>query len=110
MVDLLVTITAQIEVSEAFLIVEGLDGGLADNFDGVSEVLEAHSPAAGAKSNRGRIRHVVGDDEGQLAVSLFLTVIVARAALRGGFAVLGFALGVALDQALQGQIRAAEVL
>ena len=109
MVDLLVTITAQIEVSEAFLIVEGLDGGLADNFDGVSEVLEAHSPAAGAKSNRGRIRHVVGDDEGQLAVSLFLTVIVARAALRG-LAVLGFALGVALDQALQGQIRAAEVL
>ena len=109
MVDLLVTITAQIEVSEAFLIVEGLDGGLADNFDGVSEVLEAHSPAAGAKSNRGRIRHVVGDDEGQLAVSLFLTVIVARAALRS-LAVLGFALGVALDQALQGQIRAAEVL
>ena len=103
MVDLLVTITAQIEVPEAFLIVEGLDGGLADNFDGVSEVLEAHSPAAGAKSNRGRIRHVVGDDEGQLAVSLFLTVIVARAALRS-LAVLGFALGVALDQALQGQI------
>ena len=109
MVDLLVTITAQIEVSEAFLIVEGLDGGLADNFDGVSEVLEAHCPAAGAKSNRGGIRHVVGDDEGQLAVSLFLTVIVARAALRG-LALLGFALGVALDQALQGQIRAAEVL
>ena len=109
MVDLLVTITAQIEVSEAFLVVEGLDGGLADNLDGVSEVLKAHGPAAGAKSNRGRIRHVVGDDEGQLAVSLFLTVKVARATLRG-LALLGFTLGVALDQALQGQIRAAEVL
>ena len=109
MVDLLVTITAQIEVSEAFLVVKGLDGGLADNFDRVSEVLKAHIPAASAKSNRGRIRHIVGDDEGQLAVSLFLTVTVARAALRG-LAVLGFTLSVALDQALQGQIRAAEVL
>ena len=109
MVDLLITLTAQVEVSEAFLVVEGLDGGLADDFDRVSEVLEAHVPAASAKSNRGRIRHVVGDDEGQLAVSLFLTVKVARAALRG-LAVLGLALGVALNQALQGQIGAAEVL
>ena len=51
MVDLLVTITAQIEVSEAFLVVKGLDGGLADNFDGVSEVFKAHGPTASTKSD-----------------------------------------------------------
>ena len=109
MVDLLVAIAAQIQVSEALLVIEGLDGRLADHFNGVSEVLEAHGPAAGPKSDRGRIRHVVGDDEGQLAVSIFLTVDVAGAALRQ-LAGLGLALSVTLHQALQGQVRAAEVL
>ena len=109
MVDLLVAIAAQIQISEALLVIEGLDGRLADHFHGVSEVLEAHRPAAGAKSDRGRIRHVVGDNEGQLAVSLFLTVDVARAALRH-LAGLGLFLCVTLHQALQGKVRAAEIL
>ena len=104
MVDLLVAITAQIEVSKAFLVVKGLDGCLADNFHGVSEVFEAHSPAAGAKPNRSGIRHVVGYDEGQLAVSFFFTVEVTRAALGGRLAVVALTLSVTLNQTLQSQI------
>ena len=51
MVDLLISFTAQIEVPEALLVVEGLDGGLADNFDGISEVFKAHGPAASTESD-----------------------------------------------------------
>ena len=110
MVDLLVAITAQIKIPEAFLVVKGLNGRLADNFHRVSEVLEAHGPAAGAKPNGSGIRHVVGDNEGQLAVSLFLAIFeVTRAALRG-LAGLAFTFSVTLNEALQSQIRAAEVL